>query len=178
MEKSQYFGQAQQLLKDSLKQAYLETPWRKQVQLAATFLAVLIGAAILAWIYLSVSSEAVAAGLDIQDIRRLNRHLRYVNAEMESKIADLSSATVMRMRIKDMNFQPVDLAQVIYLSVPGYHEDAAYLGAASDEPAMILPTRSEGPLITPEYTQSWIDWLYQQMKDLKPLYQLSGEIGS
>lgn len=175
MEKTEYFGQARQILKDSLKQAYLETPWRKQVQLAATFLAILIGAATLAWIYLNVSSEAVAAGLDIQDIRRLNRHLRYVNAEMESKIADLSSATIMRTRIKDLNFQPVDPAQVVYLSVPGYHEKSAFLGAASDEPAMILPSHSEGPLITPEYTQSWIDWLYQQMKDLKPLYTLDTE---
>ncbi len=175
MEKTEYFGQAKQILKDSLKQAYMETPWRKQVQLAATFLAILIGAATLAWIYLSVSSEAVAAGLDIQDIRRLNRHLRYVNAEMESKIADLSSATIMRTRIKSLNFQAVDPSQIVYLAVPGYHEETAYLGASSDEPAMILPTRSEGPLITPEFTQSWVDWLYQQMKDLKPLYQLSTE---
>lgn len=176
MEKIEYFGQARQLLRDSLKQAYLETPWRKQVQLAATFLAVLIGAAVLAWIYLSVSSEAVAAGLEIQDIRRLNRHLRYVNAEVESKIGDLSSAIVMRTRIKNLNFQPLDPAQVVYISVPGYHEDSAFLGATSAEPAMILPARNEGPLITPEYTQSWIDWLYQQMKDLKPLYHLGEEI--
>ncbi len=175
MQKSDSVFQAEQYIKASLRQAYLEAPWRKQIQFAAMFLVVLIGVAMLAWLYLSISSEAVAAGRLIQQMRRMNNHMQQVNADMESQIANLTSAVTMKGRLKDTNLQPVSPDELVYLQVPGYHESQVYLGVPSDQPASIMAEVKEGPVMSPEYTQSWIDWLFQQMKDLKPLYQINAE---
>ena len=51
------------------KQAYSQTPWRKQLQVIGAFLLVVVVSALVAGIYLSVTSQAATLGRQIQDMQ-------------------------------------------------------------------------------------------------------------
>lgn len=174
MERTEPLHHAEQFIKDSLRQAYTEAPWRKQVQFAALFLAVLIGIAMLAWIYLSVSSEAVKAGIEIQDMRSYNKHIRQANSDLEAEYALLTSASAMQKRVEGMGMVPLEPASLVYVMVPGYREDTVRLAAPSNAIALVQPN-TDSPLMGPEFSQSWIDWLFMKMKEAEPLFRISRE---
>ncbi len=174
METTETILQAEKFIKDSLKQAHLEAPWRKQVQFAALFLALLIGIAMLTWIYLSVSSEAVKAGREIQIMRSFNKHIQQVNADLEAQYAFLISAAVMNERVKSMNLEPINPEALIYLTVPGYQSESVRLGAPSNSIAIVQP-KTDTPLMGPQYSQSWIDWLFQKSQEMQPLFRVVKE---
>lgn len=166
--------QAQYELKNSLKQAYQEAPWRKQVQVATSFLTGLISLALLAWVYLSLSSQAVTAGLETRNIFAKNKQIRQLNSDLESHLARLTSSTEMKLRLSKMDFQRVNAQDLVYLMVSGYYESNVRLGTPSSTLGLIRP-KDEGPLMSPEYNQSWIDWMFEYLKQYEPLYRVGGE---
>jgi hypothetical protein len=152
---------------ENLTQAYSQAPWRKQLQWIGLFMLALIIVAMVAGIYLSVSAQASTAGREIQIMYGEMDEMRRNIENMESKIAYLVSNSEMEARAEKLNFTPVAADEIFYILVPGYTKPGqASLADPSGSARPISPT------ISPEYTQSLLDWLRERVFDpASPLVQ-------
>jgi hypothetical protein len=141
-----------------IKQAYSQTPWRKQVQGIGMFLAVLILGSLVAIVYLSVSSQTAAIGRQIQRDQNNIVALDLLIAEKQSKLAFLTSATEMERRAVALGFKPVAPGQVAYLMIEGYRAPAPPQLAPD-----VQPTIAQAELISPAFTESLLDWVQKQI---------------
>jgi cell division protein FtsL len=144
---------------ENIAQNYLQAPWRRQLQLAAYFLLVVISTAILAGMYLSVSTRSAKVGREIQTMQKAIIRLDRENEDLKSKLALIYSAIEMEKRAQNLGFEAPQTDQVFYLSVPGY--------------VMRMPvtlasyTLREAKGVTvspPEYTESLLDWFRRQIQ--------------
>ena len=163
-----------------IKQAYLQTPWRRQLQVIVAFLLVVVSIAVVAGIYLNVTATTATLGRKIQDmkvnmvgyygiddglvtnmetetlipIEELAIHI----ASLQLELAHVSSLEAMMERAQEKGFQPVDPYDVLYLEVPGYQgRQTAFLAPASE------PVPAARPIIAAMYTESLLDWLAQRI---------------
>jgi len=163
-----------------ITQAFSQTPWRKQLQVIVAFLLVVVSVALVAGIYLSVTSQAATLGRQIQDMQiRMDGSQRLDLAaqdevtlievvpieEMRIQIADLQgqlafnlSATVMREKAEPMGFVPSNPEEMIYFKVPGYQ--GKQLARLAPPPA---PVAVNTTVLAPAYRESLIDWLAHQV---------------
>ncbi|MGE5221101.1 MAG: hypothetical protein ACM3PY_01605 [Omnitrophica WOR_2 bacterium] len=134
-------------------QAYTQAPWRRQVQMLVVFLVLLVLGATVAAVYLNVSAEAVAMGHDVQimqdDIDQLSR----ANADLETKLAYLTSEQTMKERADKMGFEPVQSDQIMYLKVQGYYSRQPINLAPASGPVLVKTTK-----LPPEYSESLVTW--------------------
>lgn len=141
-------------MKLHLIQAYKQVPWRAQLKWGSRFLVMLAITATIGGLYLSVSAQASAIGIDIQRSEVAKDDLRGEIADMRSQLALLTSEYEMENRAKELGFNFTDLSEAMYIIVPGY---------SNRQPANFAPASSHGlimqPLIKPSYTQSLWDWL-------------------
>ncbi len=138
--------------------AYRQAPWRVQRQWIGTFLLAVLGLAMVAALYLDVTAQAAIAGRTIQNMSAEIITTENSNADLETRLAELTSNSVMEQRAVALGYQPVDPSQLEYIIVPGYTAPKpAILSAA---PTLMPST----PSIPPEYTQSLIDWLDQRLR--------------
>jgi hypothetical protein len=133
--------------------AYRQAPWRVQRQWIGTLLLVVAGLAMIAALYLDVTSQAAIAGRRIQEMTDQMNAVQQNNADLESKLADLTSTSAMQQRGEALGYQPADASQLQYVEVPGYKppEPAILAGAGA-----LRPSPASMP---PEYTESLISWL-------------------
>ncbi|MBM3144310.1 MAG: hypothetical protein FJ010_04915 [Chloroflexi bacterium] len=140
-------------------QAYSQAPWRKQLQGIGIFLVVLVVILLAASVFVSVTAKTAALGKEIQRNRQEIEELEFEIANMESQLAILTSASVMKQRAIEMGFRPATSEEIMYIHGPGYmgrdHVELA-------EPAQ--PTTATAPVISPAFTQSWVDWLARQFR--------------
>ena len=157
---------------------YLQAPWRapmrKQMQMLGGFLLVLVAAAIVAGIYLNVTTRAAALGREIQQMqvrmagyRRLEsipdpedvpvEELQQRIANLEAQLAYLTSYEVMEKRAEQLGFEPVSPDEMLYLEVPGYVERQEAVLAPPPSPVVVSAAG-----IPPEFKQSLVDWFKQQ----------------
>jgi len=136
---------------------YRQASWRVQLQWLVLFVLGLVAVALVAGLYLSISARAALAGREIQSTEAAIRSGERVNADLESRLAALTSAQVMKDRAIAIGFQPVDPAEITYVPVSGYAPPPA-VNMASQE------TQSSAPVIPPEYTQSLFDWFIERMQ--------------
>jgi len=80
------------------------------------------------------------------------------NADLETRLANLTSTTEMERRALELGFRPVKPGELDYVAVPGF---------VAPEPAILLAaedvTEYSQPLPS-EYTQSLIEWLDSRVK--------------
>ena len=152
---------------ENITQAYSQAPWRKQLQWIGLFMLALILVAMVAGIYLSVSAQASTAGREIQIMYSEMDEMRRNIENMESQIAFLVSNAEMEKRAEKLNFTPVAADDIFYILVPGYTKPSQVtLANPSGTADPIAPT------ISPEYTQSLLDWLRERVFDpASPLVQ-------
>ncbi len=140
-------------------QAYSQTPWRKQVQGIGIFLIALVVMLMAASVFVSVTAQTAALGKEIQRYRQNIETLEFEIANMESQLAILTSTSVMKRRAIELGFRSATSEEITYINVPGYtgrdHIELA-------EPAQ--PVVSTTLVLSPRYTQSWVDWLSQQFR--------------
>jgi hypothetical protein len=169
-----------------ITQAYSQTPWRKQLQVIATFLLVIVAIAIVAGIYLSVTSQAATLGRQIQDMqirlesaRRLDlladdgtsaeSNINLVDVvpieELYIEIADLQgqlainmSSATMRPKAEAMGFIPSVPETTDYVEVPGYKGRQMTQLAPPPAPEVVKTN-----VLAPAYRESLIDWLGHQV---------------
>ena len=139
--------------------AYKQAPWRVQRQYVGTFLLVVISTSMVAALYLQVTARAARAGREIQEMRLEITTVQRTNADLETKLADLTSTSTMESRAIEMGYRPVKPGELDYVAVPGYVvPEPAILLAADDvtQFSQALPS---------EYTQSLIEWFDARVKN-------------
>lgn len=166
------------MARSTKKQAYLLSPWRSQTQLVGSFLLVVVITALVAFIYLNTTAQAATIGRKIQDMQ-VNmdaqpaitdenleetanplsiEELSIRIADLETQLAALTAQTVIEAKAREMQMEPYDPENVLYLSVPGYH---GRLAAHLAPPPRL--ERATVPVIPAVYKQSLIDWLKIQI---------------
>jgi len=146
-------GQATQII-----HAYRQAPWRVQRQWVAAFLLLVIGAAMVAALYLDVTARTAIAGREIQEMRFEITTIQRSNADLETRLAKLTSTSEMQRRAVALGYRPVQPGELDYVAVPGFvPPEPAILKAAEDVtmPQQALPS---------EYSQSLIEWFDEQIK--------------
>jgi cell division protein FtsL len=141
-----------------LNHAYSQAPWRVQRQWVSIFLLVVLTFAMIATLYLMVTSQAAIVGREIQDLRLGIIQTEHTNADLQTELARLTSSNEMEMRAFALGFRPMKPDEVEYLYVPGYVAPQAVALAAAPELAPSLPGTP------PEYTQSLLDWLNERLQ--------------
>ncbi len=146
-------GQATQII-----HAYRQAPWRVQRQWVGVFLLFVIGAAMIAALYLDVTARAAIAGREIQETRFEITTIQRSNADLETQLAKLTSTEEMERRAVALGYRPVQPGELDYVAVPGFvAPEPAILMAAEDVtvPDQTLPS---------EYSQSLLEWFDQRIK--------------
>lgn len=142
------------LTEQKLVLTYRQSPWRFQLQLIGSFLLALVFLALIAGIYLNVTSRAATIGRRIQAMQNQIQHYRRLNADLETQLARLTAAEQFEARARDLGFGSVGSGQVTYIMVPGYHGRSPTVLAPPPGPS----GASEAAL-PPEFTQSLIEWM-------------------
>src|SRR5574337_780183 len=138
--------------------AYRQAPWRIQRQWIGAFLLTVLGLAMIAALYLDVTAQAAIAGRAIQDMSAEMIATQHDNADLQTKLAELTSNAVMEERAQAAGYQLIDPSQVDYIVVPSY--TAPKPAILTSAPAL----KPNAPSIPPEYTQSLLDWLDQRLR--------------
>jgi cell division protein FtsL len=153
----------------NITQAYAQAPWRKQVQLIGLFLLILILAAMIAGIYLSVTARATTIGRSIQGIRYEVDQVERQNEDLITQLAFVTSNSEMQKRAEAQGFRPLQKDdEVLYIVVPGYDDRKPVVLA--NPPS---PTSMDNQKLAPEYTQSLFEWLVERvLKPAAPLVEV------
>ncbi len=140
-----------------LVHAYKVAPWRVQRQWIVSALLAVVALAMVATLYLDVTSQAAIAGREIQSLNVAITQSQQVSGDLQTQLASLTSASVMEQRALDLGFRPVESDEVEYVIVPGY---------TAPEPAILsyasLPQLS-ALTIRPEYNESLFDWVDERI---------------
>jgi len=134
-------------------QAYRQAPWRLQTQRGVLLLIVAILGASVLWVMVSVTVQAAAAGLKIQELEKEQEKLQREIAGLRTQIAMQTTAEQMKKRAEELGFMTVDPADITYMVVPGYK---------GREPEIQAPppgSTIQQSLVKPAYTQSLWEWL-------------------
>jgi cell division protein FtsL len=138
--------------------AYSQAPWRVQRQWVSVFLLIVLGFAMIATLYLMVTSQAAIVGREIQDLRLEIINTEQTNADLQTQLARLTSMGEVERKAYALGFRPVEPEEVEYLYVPGYVASKGAMLAAAPE------LQPSAPDIPPEYTQSLLDWLDERLQ--------------
>ncbi len=140
-------------------QAYSQAPWRKQLQGIGIFLTILIVILLAASVFVSITARTAALGKDIQRYRQEIETMEHEIADLETQFAELTSADILWERADELGFSAATPDKVLYIRIPGYTGRADVEIAAPAQ--TVLPA---SPVLSPAFTQSWIDWLGQQFR--------------
>lgn len=133
--------------------AYKVAPWRIQRQWIGSALLAVVALAMVATLYLIVTSRAAIAGREIQDLTFSINASQQVSGDLQTQLASLTSASAMESRALELGFRPMKSDEVEYLVVSGYTEP---------EPFILSTTQNmqlSALAIPPEYNQSLLDWM-------------------
>jgi hypothetical protein len=155
-------GESVTNMKKGITQAYKLVPWRGQMQWLGVITLALVTISLIAWVYLSVSSKASIAGRGIQQYQYEKSKTIQSIAQLETDLARITSSTEMASRAKKLGFKELSADRYTYMVIPGYN----------GKPSAILAPDSIRTLpedvISPEFTQSLWDWMYDRF--VQPVY--------
>ena len=143
-------------IRDSVH-AYKVSPWRVQRQWIGTALLAVVALAMVATLYLDVTSQAAIAGREIQDLTALITEGQQVSADLQTQLASLTSASVMEERALELGFRPMASIEAEYLVVPGYFQPEPEILSSIPRPQLSALT------IPPEYNESLLDWVDERI---------------
>ena len=139
-----------------------QAPWREQRQWIGLFLLGLVLVAMVAAIYLNVTVRTAIAGREIQMLQVTIAEQQRANADLETRLARLTSAGAMQERAEALGFAPAEPDEVTYVIVPGYVPPGVVDMSAH------APDGPAAPLILPEYSESLFDWFTRQLASSIP----------
>jgi hypothetical protein len=143
-------------MKKKLTQAHQQKPWRIQIQRLGFILLVLVATVLSFFMNLNFTSKAAQAGVQIRILEADRESLIRSISANRTDLAMLTSATVMQNRAKELGFVPAKRADIEYLYIENYV-------GKQPQPVSLPPTvrDQESNYLTPAFTQSIWDWLYQ-----------------
>ena len=133
--------------------AYKIAPWRIQRQWIGNTLLVVVALAMIATLYLDVTSQAAIAGREIQDLTASITASQQASADLQTQLASLTSVQVMEQRALEIGYRPMKPQEAEYLVVPGYSVLEPQI--LSSAPVLQLSKLT----IPPEYNESLLVWL-------------------
>jgi len=136
-----------------MKHAYSQAPWRVERHWISVSLLIVLGFAMIATLYLMVTSQAAIVGREIQFLREEIITTEHKTADLRSRLARLTSKNEIEKRAYALRFRPIEPEELEYLYVPGY---AILNGALLATAPGLQPSPPSTP---PEYTQSLLDWV-------------------
>jgi len=165
-----------------LTHAYSKAPWRKQMYMIGVILLFLVCAAIIAGIYLNVTTRAAAVGRQIQEMQVRVYGYHYLTGdagenyvpieELEQKIANLTSQlayltsySIMQERVKELNLTQIEADHIEYIEVPGYVERQTSSLAPPPVPVVV-----NASVIDPQFKESLFDWVADQVRQTTRLF--------
>ncbi|MBN1303933.1 MAG: hypothetical protein JXA13_05815 [Anaerolineales bacterium] len=137
--------------------AYKQAPWRTQRQRIGVFLLGILLFSMVAALYLNITAKAAIVGRQIQESETQIAENKRANANLESEIATLLAKENVEERAFSLGYQIVVPENIEYLVVPGYVASQPFQLAMPPSPKQHAPT------VPPEYTQSLLDWLDQNL---------------
>jgi hypothetical protein len=143
---------------DHLVHAYKQAPWRIQRQWGSAFLLSVLGSAMIATLYLMVTSQAAIVGREIQNLRDKITESERISADLQTELASLTAKNEMEIRAIALGFRSVEPNEIEYLLVPGYVAPKGVVLAKEPELKPNLPSTP------PEYTQSLLDWFDEKLQ--------------
>jgi cell division protein FtsL len=155
---------------EHITQAYSQAPWRKQWQIIGLVSLVLVLTAMIAGVYLSISTQATSVGRDIQSMQSTTIAVDRENEDLQSQLASILSSSEMEGRARSLGFVAIPPDQIVYLNVPGYEERQPIIMAPSNDRSVV-----GARYMPPEYTESIFEWLavrvrqwYSTMIEVQP----------
>lgn len=146
--------------RDTLLQAYPNAPWRSQVQAIGVFALGVVVIALLAGIYLGVSVQAATLGRETQEIQLEILELQRSNADLQTRLAELTSASRMERLAEEMGFRQLTSYDLEYLPVPGYRPKAEVELAPPPGRAVADPGA-----VPPALNQTLFDWIQEKIME-------------
>jgi hypothetical protein len=140
-----------------LVHAYKIAPWRIQRQWIGSALLMVVALAMVATLYLDVTSQAAIAGREIQDLTAAITVSQQVSGDLQTQLASLTSASVMEQRALELGFRPMESGEAEYLVVPGYF--ALEPDILSSAPVLQLSALT----VPREYNESLLDWMDEKI---------------
>ncbi len=137
--------------------AYKVAPWRVQRQWIGNALLLVVASAMVAALYLNITSRTSIAGREIQELNYSITFSQQVSSDLQTQLASLTSVSVMQRRAHALGFRPMQPEEVEYLIVPGY---------SAPEPinlASVITPQWSAPALPREYTQSLLDWMDEKI---------------
>ena len=145
---------------NTLNHAYSQAPWRIQRQWISVFLLTVLGFAIIAALYLIITSRAAILGREVQDLRSAIIETELTNANLQSDLGHLTSKNKIKIQAYILNFRPVNPEELEYLFVPGYTRSTGAVLATDPE---LSPSTVSIPF---KYTETLLDWFGTQMQTI------------
>ncbi len=141
---------------DFVRNITQKTPWKTQQQLFGFVLVVLVFAAMIAGIYLNVTSRAAVLGREIQDLEAQITEAKRANADLTNQLGVLLSYQSMAARAEAMGFTLAAPEDIEYVTIPGY---------AAAEPVDLSEDRpnDQKNTLPDAYTQSLWEWFEVQL---------------
>ena len=133
--------------------AYKVAPWRIQRQWIGSALLAVVALAMVAALYLIVTSRAAIAGREIQDLTFSITASQQMSGDLQTQLASLTSASSMERRALELGFRPMKSDEAEYLVVSGYIEPEPFVLSTTQHMQFSALT------IAPEYNQSLLDWM-------------------
>jgi len=138
-----------------LFQAFQQAPWRVQIQRLGLIFLGLVIFGLTAGVYLSISANSYAAGVEVQTYETRRDELDRAIADMQTQIAmNITSANIEK-HAKDLNFKIPSQDSLVYLVVPGYA--GRQLEVKTNPPSKDV----KHSLIKPAFTMSLWEFLVQ-----------------
>lgn len=138
-----------------LTQAHQQKPWRIQIKRLGFILLVLVVAVLVFFMNLNFTSRAAQAGVQVRLLESEREALIRSISAKNTDLAMLTSANVMRERATALGFVPATKADIEYV----YIQD--YIGREVLTISVPRTIKEEKNFLTPAFTQSIWDWLYQ-----------------
>lgn len=135
------------------KQAYQQTPWRRQIRSLGMSLLPVIAVVVVAALHLIVSAQAAEAGLQIMDMHYQEEEILRLIANQRAKLGWMTSYREMLGRAKKLGYETAIGESIHYMIIPGYQGQDAVLIA----PPPGMENRGV-PLINEFYQESLWDW--------------------
>jgi hypothetical protein len=109
------------------KQAYKQAPWRRQIQSIGLSLLPVVAIAVIISLYLIISAQAAAAGLQTMDLHYDEEEILRRIANQRTQLAWITSYSQMQKRAERMGYEAAPESNVHYITIAGYQGQNAVL---------------------------------------------------
>jgi hypothetical protein len=154
---------------DFLFHAFQQAPWRVQIQRFGLFFLGLVIFGLSAGIYLNITANSYALGVDVQTYEERREELQRSIADMQTLIASNTTSQNIEKKANDLHFKVPYVGNNIYLPVPGY------TGRQLDIHTNPAAQDVKHSLIKPAFTQSLWEYLAQGILTLGNDFQSGGQ---